>query len=160
MALLLAFIAMPVAGAISDRVGRKPVLVVGALLSAAIAVPAYMLASNGTAAGAIAGQALLGLALAVYFGPFGVAFVELFPVKNRFSGAGFGYNIAYVVFGGTAPYVSTWLVGATDNLLAPAFYMVVIAAAVGFICLALPKPQIDEDAISSAPGSESGPAAG
>ncbi|WP_293695628.1 MFS transporter [uncultured Agrococcus sp.] len=158
VALLLAFISMPIAGAVSDRIGRKPVLVTGALLSAVIAVPAYMLASNGTAPGAIAGQALLGISLAVFFGPFGVAFIELFPVKNRFSGAGFGYNIAYVLFGGTAPYVSTWLVGATDNLLAPAFYMVVIAGLVGIISFALPKPQVDEEAIPSVPEREHGPA--
>lgn len=140
VAMALAFIMMPLAGLASDRMGRKRVLVIGAFLSAVVAVPAYMLASNGTVIGAVAGQSLLALSLSIFFGPFGVAFIELFPVRNRFSGAGFGYNIAYVIFGGTAPYVSTWLVGATDNLLAPAYYMVAVAGLVGLAALALPKP--------------------
>lgn len=144
LAMTLAFIVMPLAGLISDRVGRKRVLVTGALLSAAVAVPAYMLASSGTAFGAVAGQSILAISLSIFFGPFGVAFIELFPVKNRFSGAGLGYNIAYVLFGGTAPYVSTWLVGATGSLLAPAYYMVAVAGVVGFIALALPKPAPSE----------------
>lgn len=140
VAMALAFIMMPLAGLVSDRVGRKRVLVVGAFLSAAVAVPAYMLASSGSAIGAVAGQSILAISLSIFFGPFGVAFIELFPVKNRFSGAGLGYNIAYVIFGGTAPYVSTWLVGSTGNLLAPAYYMVAVAGVVGLIALALPRP--------------------
>ncbi|MGO1545508.1 MAG: MFS transporter [Gulosibacter sp.] len=140
IAMMIAFIAMPIAGLVSDRIGRKPMLVGGAALSALLAVPAYMLASSGTAFGAIAGQSILALALSIFFGPFGVAFIELFPVKNRFSGAGLGYNLAYVLFGGTAPYVSTWLVGTTGSLLAPAFYMVAIAGVVALVALALPKP--------------------
>lgn len=140
VAMGLAFIMMPLAGLFSDRIGRKRVLVTGAFLSAAIAVPAYMLASSGSAVGAVAGQSILAISFSIFFGPFGVAFIELFPVKNRFSGAGLGYNIAYVIFGGTAPYVSTWLVGSTDNLLAPAYYLVAVAGVVGLIALTLPKP--------------------
>lgn len=144
IAMMIAFIAMPVAGLVSDRVGRKPMLVGGAAVSALVAVPAYMLASDGTALGAIAGQSILALAFSIFFGPFGVAFIELFPTKNRFSGAGLGYNVAYVLFGGTAPYLSTWLVGATGSLLAPAFYLVVIAVLVTLAALALPKAASDD----------------
>ncbi|WP_440711765.1 MFS transporter [Herbiconiux sp. YIM B11900] len=140
VALLAAFIAMPFTGLLSDRWGRKPMLILGAALSAAAALPAYLLASSGTAFGAVAGQTLLALAISVFFGPFGVAFIELFPVKNRISGAGLGYNAGYVLFGGTAPYVSTWLVQATGNLLAPAFYMLAVAALVALVCIILPKP--------------------
>lgn len=143
VALLIAFIIMPFMGAISDRVGRKPMIVTGAALSAIVAIPAYMLASSGTAAGAIAGQSIFVVAFMVFSGPFGVAFIELFPVRNRFSGAGIGYNLAYVIFGGTAPYLSTWLVSQTGNILAPAFYMIVVATAVAFISLALPKSPQD-----------------
>lgn len=133
IAMLGAFAMMIYAGHLSDRIGRRKVLVGGAALSAIVAVPAYMLAASGTALGAVAGQLLLALALSLFFGPFGVAFLEIFPTATRFTGAALGYNLAYVLFGGTAPYFSTWLVGTTGSLLAPAFYMVIVAGLVAII---------------------------
>jgi MHS family proline/betaine transporter-like MFS transporter len=53
---------------------------------------------------------------------------ELFTTRVRSSGYSIGYNLSVAVFGGTAPYVATWLVARTGNDLAPAFY--VIAAAI------------------------------
>lgn len=133
IALTVAFIAMPLAGLASDRLGRKTVLAAGALLSAIVAVPAYLLAGEATLSGAIAGQALLALALGTFFGPVGIAFLEAFPTRVRFSGSAIGYNGAYVVFGGTAPLLGVWLVDQTGSLLAPAVYMAGLAAVV-FVC--------------------------
>ncbi|PQP54352.1 MFS transporter, partial [Mycolicibacterium austroafricanum] len=53
---------------------------------------------------------------------------ELFATRVRSSGYSIGYNVSVAIFGGTAPYVATWLVSRTGNDIAPAFY--VIAAAV------------------------------
>ncbi len=152
IAMALAFVTMIVAGGLSDRVGRKKMLIIGALASAVVAFPAYMLASTGSLLTAILGQGLLAIALCIFFGPFGVAFLEIFPPKVRFSGAGFGYNLAYVVFGGTAPYVSLWLVDRSGSLLAPAAYMAVVALAVMVVSFFLPEgrkisdPQVEASA--------------
>lgn len=146
VALTLAFVTMPLAGWISDRVGRKPMLVIGALASVAGAFPAYLLASAGSLGTAILGQSILAVALSLFFGPFGVAFLEIFPPHVRFSGAGFGYNLAYVIFGGTAPYFSIWLVDVSGSLLAPAAYMAVVALAVAIVTLFLPRAADATDA--------------
>jgi MHS family proline/betaine transporter-like MFS transporter len=50
--------------------------------------------------------------------------VELFATRVRYSGFSIGYNIAVAVFGGTTPYMVTWLTSATGNNLAPALYLV------------------------------------
>lgn len=139
IALTVAFITMPLAGLLSDRIGRRKTLVLGAALSAALSIPAYLLASAGTLLTAVAGQSLLAFALGVFFGPVGIVFLELFPTRTRYSGAAISYNSAYVVFGGTAPFLGTWLVSATGSLLAPAIYMAVLAAAVLLVALRLPE---------------------
>lgn len=139
IALTVAFVTMPLAGLASDRWGRRPVMVAGAALSALLALPAYLLASVGNLASAVAGQSLLAFALGVFFGPVGVVFLELFPTRTRYSGAAIGYNAAYVVFGGTAPLFSTWLIQVTGSLLAPAVYMTILAAAVCVVATKLPE---------------------
>ena len=53
---------------------------------------------------------------------------ELFATRVRSSGYSIGYNVSVAIFGGTAPYVATWLMDRTGNELAPAYY--VIAAAI------------------------------
>jgi len=139
LAMLVAFIVMPLAGLLSDRIGRRRVLVVGAALSAVAALPAFLLAGSGSLAGALAGQSLFAVALGTFFGPVGVVFLELFPTNTRYSGAALGYNAAYVVFGGTAPLVGTWLVSASGSLLAPAVYMAAVAVVVLLVALRIPE---------------------
>ncbi|GGJ22658.1 MFS transporter [Paenarthrobacter histidinolovorans] len=139
IALLIAAVATPLAGAWSDRLGRNKVLIIGAVFSAVAAIPAYMLAGVGTLGGAVMGQSLLALALGIFFGPVGIAYLERFPASVRFSGSALGYNLAYIVFGGTAPLVATWLVAATGNLLAPAIYTSSLAAVVALTLVLLPR---------------------
>src|SRR5699024_8240342 len=124
--------------------GRKRTLLIGAIASVAVAIPAYYVASMGSLGTAILGQVMLSAALSTFFGPFAVAFLESFPTEARVSGAAIGYNISYVVFGGTAPLISTWLVAATGSMLAPAVYMMVVAGAVTLITLRLPDARMDE----------------
>jgi MHS family proline/betaine transporter-like MFS transporter len=56
------------------------------------------------------------------------ALAELFPTRTRYSGIALSFNVTAALVGGTAPYVSTWLIDLTGNTLAPAFYLMVTAA--------------------------------
>lgn len=139
IAIVIAFVVTPLSAGLSDRFGRRPVLAIGALSSAVVAVPAYLIAGSGTLAGAIAGQSLLALCLGIFFGPVGIQFLEMFPTKVRFSGSAIGYNAAYVVLGGTAPLLATWLVDATDSLIAPAVYTTAVALLVLVVTVVMPE---------------------
>ena len=155
IALFAAFVVMPIAGRLSDRIGRRPMILIGTIASAVAALPAYALASSGSLITAILGQTLLAVALSIFFGPFGVAFLEIFPARVRFSGGAFGYNAAYVIFGGTAPFFSIWLVDITGSLLAPAFYLAIVAVIVTVVAFRLPEGSSisDDSPVEEAPHS-------
>ncbi|MDT5018271.1 MAG: transporter, family, proline/betaine transporter, partial [Mycobacterium sp.] len=128
VASLVAMILIPPLGALSDRIGRKPLLIAGATGFAVFAYPLFLLLNTGSLAAAIAAHAGLAAIEAVFVSASLAAAAELFATRVRSSGYSIGYNVSVAVFGGTAPYVATWLVDRTGNELAPAFY--IIAAAI------------------------------
>jgi MHS family proline/betaine transporter-like MFS transporter len=139
VALLITFVTVPFSGWISDRIGRRTMLLIGATVSAIVAIPAYLLATTGTLGTAMLGQALLGFALGLYFGAAGSAFVELFPARVRYSGASISYNLAFTIFGGTAPLLSAALISATGIKIAPAAYVVIVALLALFVIWRMPE---------------------
>jgi MHS family proline/betaine transporter-like MFS transporter len=89
--------------------------------------PAYWLASSGSLSGALLGVILLAVG-ALMSGVVTAALLsECFPTRSRYTASAITYNIAYTLFGGTAPLVATWLIEQSDSRLAPAFYLVAIA---------------------------------
>jgi MHS family proline/betaine transporter-like MFS transporter len=93
-----------------------------------LAYPLFLLLNSGSLAAAITAHCLLAAIESVYVSTAVTAGVELFTTRVRYSGFSIGYNVAVAGFGGTTPYVVTWLTASTGNVLAPAFYL--IAAAV------------------------------
>jgi MHS family proline/betaine transporter-like MFS transporter len=140
-AMALYAIALPVGGLVGDRVGRKPMLLVGALAIAVVSVPAFHLVTSGTLALALLGQSIFVLALCTYGGGCYTFFVEIFTTRTRFTSAAISYNVAYALFGGTAPFVGTYLVGRTEVPAAPGFYMAGAAVVVLVLLIVTRVPE-------------------
>ncbi|MGW1074187.1 MFS transporter [Streptomyces sp. NPDC002537] len=105
----LAFFALlqPLGGMLSDRVGRKPLLIGFAAGFAVLAVPLLHSISNSFASLLLAQCAGMVL-LTGYTSVAAAVNAEVFPARVRAAGIGFPYSLTVALFGGTAPYVGTW----------------------------------------------------
>lgn len=139
IALSAAALAAPLIGKICDRIGRRPTMAVSALLLGCLAIPSYKLASDGTLASALSAQILLALGAVTANVVTAVLLCEIFPTRVRYTASAVTYNVAYAVFGGTAPFVATWLIAATGDRLAPAIYITVIAVLAFVVTLISPE---------------------
>ncbi|MFN3006481.1 MFS transporter [Mycolicibacterium wolinskyi] len=119
---------IPVAGLLSDRVGRKPVMILGAAGLIALAWPALVLMTLGNAVLAVLAMVVLGLPLAAYDGAVNASMAELFPSRIRTGAIAIPYNIVVSLLGGTAPYIAAWLTAVSGYTPAPAFYLMLAAA--------------------------------
>ncbi len=113
---------LPFAGALSDRVGRKPLWWTSLIGLFIMVVPMYLLMATNFA-GAIVGFAVLGLLYVPQLATISATFPAMFPTHVRFAGFAIAYNVSTSLFGGTAPAVNDWLTGVTGNPLMPAYYM-------------------------------------
>lgn len=134
-ALCVFAVLLPATGMISDRVGRRPMLTVGAALLAVAAIPAFLLVTSGTFALAVTGQMAFVVVLTVYGGGCYTFFVEIFATRTRFTSAAISYNVAYALFGGTAPFVGEWLVSRSGVAAAPGYYVAAAAVLVLVVLL-------------------------
>ena len=129
-ACLLAFVvAVPFMGALSDRIGRRPLFIASCVGYIVLAYPMFLLASTGVPAYAFIAQLVLVLLLTLYAGPGPAVYCELFPTQVRYTALSVGYNIPVAIFGGFAPFIATWLIQSTGNPLSPAFYVIAASAA-------------------------------
>ncbi|PZX23405.1 proline/glycine betaine transporter, Major facilitator superfamily [Cupriavidus phytorum] len=125
----------PLMGMLSDRVGRKRMLGVVALLIGVLAYPLFhWLNVAPTTQTLLQVQIVLGILLAAFTGPAPAVLAEQFPTEVRSTGLSLAYNFAVTIFGGFAPLIVTWLIESTQNKLAPAYY-VIAAAVVSFVAL-------------------------
>ncbi len=122
--LLLLVCLIPPLGALSDRVGRKPLLISSCVGFIVLCYPLYRFASSGSFVAALLAQFLLVAMTALYTAGAPAAFSELFPTRVRYSGLSVGYNTAVMIFGGFAPFIATWLIARTGSSLAPTFYVI------------------------------------
>lgn len=124
---------LPIAGAMSDRVGRKPMWAGSFIGLIVLSVPMFLLIAQGFWP-AVIGFAVLGVVYVAQLATISATFPAMFPSQVRFGGMAIGYNISTALFGGTALYVNDGLIKLFDNDLMPAYYMMA-ASVVGLISL-------------------------
>jgi MHS family alpha-ketoglutarate permease-like MFS transporter len=133
LALILMIALVPVFGRLSDRVGRRPVLIAGLAGVAVLVIPALLLLQGATTPWRVfAAQLIVIVPVAATQGPLISTMVERFPANLRGVGFGLFYALGTAVFGGTAPMISSWLNGEGDPVAFGAYVAVfaVIAALV------------------------------
>lgn len=130
---LCMMVLIPFAGALSDRLGRKPLWWFSLIGLFVAAIPMYLLMGVNFV-GAIVGFAVLGALYVAQLATISATFPAMFPTHVRYAGFAISYNVATSLFGGTAPLVNDAAVQATGNVLFPAFYMMG-ACLVGMIAL-------------------------
>lgn len=127
LSLIVAGISIPFWGAISDRIGRKPIFVASTLALVVLSYPLFLFMKQGFIF-ALTGQLIFGIIEASYLGVLMAAYTEMFKPSLRVSGLAMGYNISAILAGGPAPYVSQWLIGETGIAESPAFFVMTAAA--------------------------------
>jgi MHS family proline/betaine transporter-like MFS transporter len=116
----------------------------------------FLLLNSGSLAAAITAHCALAAIESIYVSTAVSAGVEMFATTVRYSGFSIGYNICVAGFGGTTPYVVTWITAQTGNNTAPAIYLIV--AAVISLCTVLtlketaakPLPQTSDRGLETA----------
>ncbi|TCC11499.1 MFS transporter [Kribbella soli] len=118
------------AGWLSDRIGRRPVMVTGAALVVVLAFPLMNLLQDKESGNAGKGIAVFvaGLVVGLMAGPGPAMLAEMFPTRARYTGLGLAYSLSNAVFSGSAGLIITELIKRTKNVDIPAWYVVVTCA--------------------------------
>jgi MFS family permease len=131
---------LPVMGALSDRVGRRPLLLVFTILMLVTAYPATLwLVREPTFARLLAVELWLSFLYGSYNGAMVVFLTEIMPIDVRTSGFSLAYSLATAVFGGFTPAISTYLIHVTGNRAIPGLWLS-FAAACGIVAALLARP--------------------
>lgn len=121
--LVIMAICIPLTGRLSDRIGRRPVLWVGAGSTVVFSIPAFMLIGIGEIWSTLAGLALIAFPVTFYVANLASALPALFPTSSRYGGMGIAYNFSVAIFGGTTPFIVQGLIEGTGNDMMPAYYL-------------------------------------
>ena len=131
---------IPALGALSDKVGRRPVIIFGTLFIIAFSVPLnYMITSQ------IPLMAWLAVVISICVGhnavysPTAALYSEMFPAHVRYSGASLGYQLGGAI-AGFVPLIAASLVGAAGGAYWPIPALIALTGAIGFVCILLVRP--------------------
>lgn len=136
-------------GGLSDRVGRKPVLIGACLGFIVLSYPAFLMMATATVWGVTGALVILGLLTVLLAGVMPSTLPAIFPTRVRYGGFAIAYNVSTSLFGGTAPYIITYLISTTGNKQIPALYLMGAA-----VIALVPIMLIPETAGRPLPGSK------
>lgn len=121
-------------GWLSDKVGRKLLMLTAAIAFVVLSYPLYYFIAHGNLVELILSQILFTLLAAGFQGPLLALTIDLIPTNIRYTLGSLGYNLAYSIFGGTAPLVAMFLIAKTHYLAVPGLYLA-SGALLAVLCL-------------------------
>jgi MHS family proline/betaine transporter-like MFS transporter len=134
IALVVLVATTPLFGALSDRIGRKPFLLGCCVGFLVFSYMLFRVVLDGATFGTIVGvQIFFNIFIAAFSGAGPSALCELFPTHGRTTLMSIGYSLSTAIFGGFAPFISTWLIKLTGTPIAPAFYLTAAAIVSGIV---------------------------
>lgn len=132
--MLICLLLIPVFGKLSDRVGRKPIVLAGCISLIVLAIPSILLVRIDNVVTVFLGMLIMGLSLICFSSIMPSTLPSLFPTVVRAGALAIAFNVSISLFGGTTSTVMEALISATNNLMWPAYYLM-IAGAIGLIAL-------------------------
>lgn len=115
-------------GALSDRIGRRPILITACIGFLVGSIPAIYMLNSGIILLQVLGLAIFGIFLVMLLANISATLPALFPTSVRYAGFALGYNIATSLLGGTAGFFNELLIEATGFVAVPGFYLTITAA--------------------------------
>ena len=140
----LGFIWAPIAGALSDRIGRRQMYIIGCVFVAIFTFAYFAMLDTRIPWVMFTAVALSFIPVMTMYGPEAALIAEAFPPRLRYSGASIGYQLASIIAGGPAPFIATWLF-ATYHSTFPIGIYVVICAIISIIATALLPDYTNKD---------------
>lgn len=123
--LVAVVIMIPIMARLSDRIGRKPVLIISAVAMAVVSYPMFLLIASGQMGLAVIGAMVMAIAFSGHAATVHTVLLEMFPTSVRYSAYSIGFSLSTIIFGGSAPLIMTEIVKATHDSLVPAYASVI-----------------------------------
>jgi MFS family permease len=123
----LGFLWVTAAGAISDRIGRRQMYIFGCVFVAVFTFVYFAMLDTKSPTMIFIAVALSFIPVMTMYGPEAALIAEAFPPRLRYSGSSMGYQLASIIAGGPAPFISTWLFASYHSTFPIGIYVVVCA---------------------------------
>ena len=143
-AAVLSFITIPLSGHISDRIGRKRVYMIGAVVTGIFGFVYFGMVNTGSLVVIFIAIVLSLIPHDIMYGPQAALIAESFTGRLRYSGSSLGYQLASIIAGGPAPLIATWLYGEFKNPYVIALY-IAVCAIITLIAVAMMKDYTGKD---------------